>query len=305
MKRTKAFVAKYVNNYAKTNLNYQELYTLLLRICIKLYGNTNPELQAVKVLLYQKFAALHAAMYKPQASPITPEVAQADQRRDSLVSALRHYLEYLVRMDNPTTKAAAERLLSLINQRAYKRTRMENYAEETALLANLIDELRGNFAADVQTVDMGELVEQLAEANALFNNIYERRSQEGSMLKQQQSVLEARINAVAAFDALRQNLNYLQTCYANSNNGAITIEVPSVIQESINGTAGSTGTASNDTLSATYTDYSALISEINLEIATIMETANTRHKTLKEAKEKKKKEKEPTENNTTNDTPIE
>lgn len=301
MKRTKAFVAKYVNNYAKTNLNYQELYTLLLRICIKLYGNTNPELQAVKVLLYQKFAALHAAMYKPQASPITPEVAQADQRRDSLVSALRHYLEYLVRMDNPTTKAAAERLLSLINQRAYKRTRMENYAEETALLANLIDELRGNFAADVQTVDMGELVEQLAEANALFNNIYERRSQEGSIVKQQQSVLEARINAVAAFDALRQNLNYLQTCYANSNHGAITIEVPSVIQESINGTS----TASNTTLSATYTDYSALISEINLEIATIMETANTRHKTLKEAKEKKKKEKETTENNTTNDTTIE
>jgi hypothetical protein len=111
-------------------------------------------------------------------SAITEDIQTADKHRDRIFrgmvdankSALNHF--------QPAVHAAAKRLKVLFD--TYGNVAAKPLNEETSAIYNLLQELNGNFAADVATLNITDWVAELESANNAFDTLVKARYDEAA-----------------------------------------------------------------------------------------------------------------------------
>jgi hypothetical protein len=116
------------------------------------------------------------AYKKIRKSALTENISDADSLRDNLYigivetvrTALRHFREEVV--------AAAKRLIILFD--TYGNVAKMSLAKESVAIDNIMQELEGKYAADVQTVGITEWVPELKKANSAVKTLLTARDDE-------------------------------------------------------------------------------------------------------------------------------
>ncbi|GEM_PF-1859609 len=135
----------------------------------------------------------------------TSEVKAADEKRDATFLELKREIEYRQYSKTEEEKAAADRLKHVLNN--YKQANTAAYAENSAMLTNLIQDLRApEYTQPVSRLGLSALVDRLEAENNAFKAVYRGRSKE-DYLHRQESLSNARAVTDKAFLALTDALN--------------------------------------------------------------------------------------------------
>ena len=110
-------------------------------------------------------------------SPLTEQIAEADQTRDNTFVGLRTMVEALGRVGTQAQKEAAPRVLQAM--RDYQVSITENYELESTHIAQLIQQLEVSpLAGDCTTLAVTALVAQLKAENQQVQTLIAQRNQE-------------------------------------------------------------------------------------------------------------------------------
>ena len=140
-----------------------------------------PQLLGIEILfalflsLLQKADELLEVIRK---SPLTHDIKQLDSLRDSAFRALKAAWKYALASLEPPKYKAAERLGIVFHH--FGNLAAMPYNEATGAIVNFVEELRGAYAADVELLDLTELVNRLEEANNAFEAVVMERNAEAS-----------------------------------------------------------------------------------------------------------------------------
>ena len=119
-----------------------------------------------------------AALALSRKSLLSDTIREADKRREQLYITLRNIAKAYRNYPVEAEAAAARRLVQLLKDYAIN-PRMQRDAE-TGLMVHLLDDLAGQYAADVATLRIGPLVEALKAVNEQLRSTTDRRSDERS-----------------------------------------------------------------------------------------------------------------------------
>ena len=111
-------------------------------------------------------------------SPLTHEIKLLDGLRDSAYRALKAAWKYALAGLDPQKHKAAERLGIVFHH--FGNLAAMPYNEATGAIVNFVEELRGTYAADVELLELTELVNRLEEANNAFEAAVMERNAEAS-----------------------------------------------------------------------------------------------------------------------------
>ncbi|TAJ13577.1 hypothetical protein DMA11_08435 [Marinilabiliaceae bacterium JC017] len=121
-------------------------------------------------------------IFKPErGSSITQDIVDLDGRRDFALTGLEKLLEGMTNHFNQDTADAAQALLDTLNNFGSGLARM-NYQAETSVISSLIEKWKSEdeLVAAVATLNIEAWVNELDEANTLFNNRYLNRVKESA-----------------------------------------------------------------------------------------------------------------------------
>ncbi|MDR2009001.1 MAG: DUF6261 family protein [Bacteroidales bacterium] len=131
---------------------------------------------------YQKFLSLYAnaddVLEQIRKSQYTAEIAQADIERDTTFLGFRNVVKGMQSHFNSEKSKAAANLMIVFDQ--YGNISKKNYSEETALIHNFLQEMRGKFAPDVEVIGLQEWVDMLDQNNQEFSSLMLQRNEETS-----------------------------------------------------------------------------------------------------------------------------
>jgi hypothetical protein len=148
------------------------------------------ELFALLLVLLNKADQLLLVLHK---SVLTEDLKAADGERKSIFKGLGNVVKGYVDLPTPAKKEAARRLHNLLSQ--YKLYGVKgSYVEESSGIYNLLQDLKGAYAADVTLLGLSEWVVALRQAEDLFIDIRTRRAQE-DINKPQESLIDVRVQA--------------------------------------------------------------------------------------------------------------
>lgn len=138
----------------------------------------------------------------------TADVEQADAARDNLSIYLCQMVDTKCYSPLPDEKAAAERLTLRISP--YRQAHTKPYAENTALVTNLVADLQAETcAADISLLGLTDTVTALNTANEVFNTAYVARSEEKQAIDSNEKMRTIRPQVDAAYRALTDAINAL------------------------------------------------------------------------------------------------
>ncbi|GBU26345.1 hypothetical protein R83H12_03041 [Fibrobacteria bacterium R8-3-H12] len=201
------------------------------------------------------YARVDEALKKIVKSEFTAKIHEADKARDEIYLGMAETTAAALRHFNPATREAAERLKILLD--TYGNVANKPLNEETSAIYNILQELKGKYAADVSSVGIEQWVSELETRNAAFETLVKERFDETAarttdiVMKQARAQLDdvykgivERINAlavvegVAAYEAFIKTLNAVIAKYAvkhhhhrhnvGANNNSPQQEVPNV-----------------------------------------------------------------------------
>lgn len=162
--------------------------------------------------LRNEYAALFQkedeAFVQSRALTGTADVEQKDAARDSLYIYLCQMVDTKCYSPLPAEKAAAERLTIRISP--YRQAHTKPYAENTALVTNLVTDLQGkDCAADITLLGLTDAVTALKAANEEFNTAYTERSDEKQMRESNEKMKTIRPQVDTAYRTLADAINAL------------------------------------------------------------------------------------------------
>ena len=108
----------------------------------------------------------------------TEELGELDRQRDNIFRALKHRIQSYLGHFNAGKVAAAKRLLIVLN--TYGNLADKPNDEETAGIYNLVADLEGKYAEDVDALDSMEWVEELKTKNLAYDKLVKSRDTEKS-----------------------------------------------------------------------------------------------------------------------------
>jgi hypothetical protein len=165
------------------------------------------------------------ALKKIVKSEFTAKIHEADKARDEIylgivetnTAALRHF--------NPTVRQAAERLKILFD--TYGNVVNKPLNEETSAIYNILQELKGKYTADAESVGLTEWVIELETRNQTFEALVKERFDETAsrttdiVMKQARAQLDEvyktiveRINALAVVEGVESYEVFIKTLNA-------------------------------------------------------------------------------------------
>lgn len=206
--------------YNLKNSEFIQYFDFLL----ELIQTNDPERLKIKELflrLQQKFQLL-ASVFKPErGSGITPQLQEADERRDAAVNGIIASLEADTYHFNPERSKAARLLLNAIDVYGRGIARL-NYHSETSTvesIANKLLQAPENVDA-LKFLDKYEWVEELKDANMVFRNYYLDRLREDSespeirikeVRKEMVELHRLMLNQIEAFSTISSDEVYPET----------------------------------------------------------------------------------------------
>lgn len=131
-------------------------------------------LKAIYEVYTELFMEADAAFKTSQAFEETKKINKLDRDRDNLFVAIFDTIRLHLRLPDATTRIAAEHLQFVL--KPYAKSYQAPLDEETALITNMIDDLRkAENAQAVAKLNLGTLITQLEGANVYFDEVYTQR----------------------------------------------------------------------------------------------------------------------------------
>lgn len=112
----------------------------------------------------------------------TENLETVDLVRDNTFQGLVAHVKTALKHYNPQVVTAAKRLKIVFD--TYRNIHKLSMNEETSAIYNLLQELTGNYAADVQTLGIEGWVQQLKVNNTAFANLVKQRNNEQAAASQ-------------------------------------------------------------------------------------------------------------------------
>jgi hypothetical protein len=164
---------------ALKNLQNGEWFEFYTAFCAQMSG---VDAQSMGVgNLYERFLRLYDKaghlLFVLQKSVYTGKMSVADKARDKLFRGMYDLLKAMLNLPDETKQQAAERLFILLKEHR-KQVLQGGYAEESATLYNLGQNLRRSYAADVELLGLTEWVTALSEAEQAFLSFSLERNKE-------------------------------------------------------------------------------------------------------------------------------
>ena len=128
------------------------------------------------ILLFEQADKLVVVLRK---SVLTLELEKADKQRDGFFRGLCEVVKGSQQQPVADKQKAAIRLNNLLNG-YHKSISKGNYAEESPAIYNLLQDLKGAYAADVALLALGEWVTALDQAEQEFQSVRAERSRESA-----------------------------------------------------------------------------------------------------------------------------
>lgn len=142
-------------------------------------------------------------------SALTPQIANADQIRDHLLISFNHYIYYALYHYDPELVAAARNIQVVMKSPAYKHMYSDSYDLEHNTVQHFINELRTNRAQDVATLNLGEFLDKLEEADQHCEKLIAQRASKTARTYNYSNTKTARAELEDAIDMLRLQVNAL------------------------------------------------------------------------------------------------
>jgi len=147
------------------------------------------------------------ALKKIVKSEFTAKIHEADKARDEIylgivetnTAALRHF--------NPAVRQAAERLKILFD--TYGNVANKPLNEETSAIYNILQELKGKYTADVESVGLTQWVAELETRNQTFEGLVKERFDETAARTTDIVMKQARAQLDEAYKTIVERINAL------------------------------------------------------------------------------------------------
>ena len=135
----------------------------------------------IEVLFIRFLALLEDAdtvLEQTRASELTAKIQKLDSERDKVFNGLRAMIKAFKSHFDPEKVEAATRLFILLKLYGYLSSK--GYSHETAGLYNFIEDLKDKYAADINTLGIGDIVLKLEEINNEFGDVIMQRNEQQS-----------------------------------------------------------------------------------------------------------------------------
>jgi hypothetical protein len=182
-------------------VNYFELHRLrigeqieflkMVMLLLEKYITKTMGMETVIEPFKKAFTELESRFKQSRHSKLSAQIIEQDELRDNDVICLRMYAATMIRYFEPEVRKAAELLLNTIDQFGTRIYEL-NYEEETAVIRNLINELKTKqeLIDAVKKLNLKALVANLEKNNNEFSVLYMERVEEKTY-KQEISAGEA------------------------------------------------------------------------------------------------------------------
>ena len=230
----------------KNTLNYNYFTGTLLyafiRSLLKIVDSSKLTDGLLKTLITKvetAFANFSKGLEYDAKDPLSGEAAQKDATRDAYYCGMKNYIKSF--LNSPVTAKAetAEKLVAVIRKYGWSAERL-NYEDETTAIVKCIDDLTGNYAAEIAELGLQDLwLTPLTEAQEAFETIQNQRIANGAT--ELASMSQYRTPMVKA---LRTFLGSIET-YAENTDDATILAYEAEIDELIGQTMAKLKAASN------------------------------------------------------------
>ena len=192
------------------NTDFLGYGTDIIAICKK-FNLPLPALTAATASFETSITGLKAVYAQEKGSILSPQVEQADLRRDNAVSGIKLTCEAHSRHFEPAKVAAADTILRCIAKYSNNIAK-ENYLRETEMLRNLSEDFdaAGTVKDALALVGLTAWAGEMKAANEQFNTVYTSRITEASQ-KPDGTVTDLRLPAREQYDALMKVITALDT----------------------------------------------------------------------------------------------
>jgi len=153
-----------------------------------------------------KYNKVDLAFKKIKKSAITEQIQEADRARDVIWKGLVDTNTAALNHFNPVVQASAKQLKIVFD--TYGNIAKKSLNEQTSATYNILQELEGKYASDVQTVGLWYWVHELKTRNIAFTNLVRERVDEGS-LKVDIVLKKARAQLDEAYYKIAERINAL------------------------------------------------------------------------------------------------
>jgi len=175
-----------------------------------------------------------AAFIQSRALAGTADVEAKDAVRDELMRYVCSIIDAKQLSPVANEKAAAKRLRVKIAP--YWRANIKPYAENTALVANMVKDMQStDYAADTAAIGLTDIVAQLKTANDDFNAVYTGRSSEKEQRELTEKMKQIRPQVDEAYRAVAAAINSLYNVNANITHDAAAETALAEVIDKVNG----------------------------------------------------------------------
>ena len=137
-------------------------------------------------------------------SKYTEKIKVADKERDTVYSSLKAIVHTAVRHYNKAVMEAAKEVNNVFE--AFGNVPRKSYDEQTADITNILQVLKGKYAANIELLRVTEMVAELERANLEFDSLVKARTEEISQ-QNPDKMKDVRTGADDAYMEIRKRLN--------------------------------------------------------------------------------------------------
>ena len=174
---------------------------------------------------YDAFLSLYAdedtALKKIMKSAITADISDADRYRDEIFSGMADAVKSALKHYDSNVREAAKRLKIVFD--TYGNIIRKPLDEETSAVYNILQDLKGKYAADAETAGLNGWIAELSQANETFSTLmldrYDESAARTSLVMKQvrqqvddaYRIISERINASIIIEGETQYADFVTT----------------------------------------------------------------------------------------------
>jgi hypothetical protein len=150
------------------------------------------------------YGRVDEALKKINKSSLTAQLQEADKARDEIFLGMAETAKAALKHFNPAVREAASRLKVVFD--TYGNVAVKPLNEQTSAVYNLLQELHGKYAQDVETVGIAQWAAELQARNNAFSGLMKERFDETAS-RCDIVLREARAELDQAYFAIRERIN--------------------------------------------------------------------------------------------------
>ena len=147
-------------------------------------------------------------------SKYTEKIEAADHARDKVYSNVTATIRMLLNHHNPEIVDIAKEIKIMLD--SFGKVNQKSYKEQTSAIYNILQKFRGEYAADVETIRIPELVDELERTNKAVDALITERDIEAAA-KNHDNMKAVRAETDKAYYAIAERINALVVVEGEEN----------------------------------------------------------------------------------------